>query len=161
MLHKSRESLQVIVNWFIPIDSTYIIRVFRAYKSPHQLSLFVTNKIVLQKVTYQTTTRHTRTLVKAKKNLVEASSSRCERSRDNMNNFIKCDNKIMIKLAKNILYDARSKFTETHYHFVKENMHSKEIDLVYSYTNENVAAIFTQPLGKEKNEICMNWLGVV
>jgi hypothetical protein len=40
------------------------------------------------------------------------------------------------------MYHARSKHIEAHYHFVREKKQSKEIDLIYCNTNENVAEIF-------------------
>jgi hypothetical protein len=54
------------------------------------------------------------------------------------------------------VYHARSKHIEAHYHFVREKIQSKEIDLIYCNTNENVADIFTKPLGKAKFEIFRN-----
>jgi len=75
--------------------------------------------------------------------------------------FIKCDNQSSIKLAKDHVYHAISKHIEAHYNFVRENIQSKEIDLIYCNTHENVADIFTKPLGKAKFEIFRNQLGVV
>ena len=40
-------------------------------------------------------------------------------------------------------------------------MQSKDINLVYYNTNENVVDIFTMPLGKEKFEAFRDQLGVV
>jgi hypothetical protein len=40
-------------------------------------------------------------------------------------------------------------------------MQSKEINLVYCNTNENVVYIFTKPLGKEKFETFIDELSVV
>ena len=67
---------------------------------------------------------------------------------------ISCDNQSTIKLANNPIYHARTKHIETQHHFVREKLQSKEIDLSYCNTNENVAEIFTKPLGKAKFEIC-------
>jgi hypothetical protein len=60
--------------------------------------------------------------------------------------IIKCDNQSSIKLENNPVYHAKSKHIETHHHFVREKIQSKEIDLVYCNTNDNVADIFTKPL---------------
>ena len=59
------------------------------------------------------------------------------------------------------MYHARSKHIEIEHHFVREKMQSKEINLVYCNTNENVVDIFTKPLGKAKFETFRDQLGVV
>lgn len=59
------------------------------------------------------------------------------------------------------MYHAGSKHIEIQDHFVREKMQSKEINLVYCNTNENVADIFTKPLGKAKFETFTHKLGVV
>lgn len=74
---------------------------------------------------------------------------------------IRCDNQSTIKLANNPIYHARTKHIETQHHFVREKLQSKEIDLSYCNTNENVADIFTKPLGKVKFEMCRNKLYIV
>jgi hypothetical protein len=56
-----------------------------------------------------------------------------------------------MKLAKNQINHARPKHIETRHHFVKEKIQSKEIDLMYCNTNENMADIFAKPLG---NTVC-------
>eukprot|EP00253_Pinus_taeda_P009302 PITA_09302 len=73
----------------------------------------------------------------------------------------RCDNKSTIKLANNPIYHARTKHIETQHHFLRETLQSKEIDLSYCNTSENVADIFTKPLGKAKFEICRNKLYIV
>eukprot|EP00253_Pinus_taeda_P006029 PITA_06029 len=74
---------------------------------------------------------------------------------------IRCDNQSTIKLVNNPIYHARTKHIETQDHFVREKLQSKEIDLSYCNTSENVADIFTKPLGKAKFEICRNKLYIV
>lgn len=63
---------------------------------------------------------------------------------------IKCDNKNSIKLENNLVHCARLKHIETQHHFVREKIHSKEVDLAYCGTDENVVGIFTKPIGKDK-----------
>jgi hypothetical protein len=74
---------------------------------------------------------------------------------------IKCDNQSSIKLTNNPIYHARSKHIETQHHFVREKIQSKEIDLMYCNTNDNVVDIFTKPLGKDKFVISRDKLGIV
>ena len=75
--------------------------------------------------------------------------------------IFKCDNQSSIKLAHNPIYHARTKHIEIQHHFVREKIQSKEIDLIYCNTTDNVADIFTKPLGKMNFEECRKQLGVV
>ena len=75
--------------------------------------------------------------------------------------IIRGDNQDTIKLTNNPIYHARTKHIDTQHHFVREKLQSKEIDLSYCNTSENVADIFTKPLGKAKFEICRNKLYTV
>ena len=74
---------------------------------------------------------------------------------------INCDNQSSIKLANNPMYHARTKHIEIQHHFIREKIQSKEIDLIYCNTDENMADIFTKPLGKAKFEVFREMLGVV
>ena len=75
--------------------------------------------------------------------------------------ILKCDNQSSIKLAHNPIYHVRTKHIEIQHHFVREKIQEKEIDLTYCNTIENVADIFTKPLGKMSFEVCRKQLGVV
>ena len=61
-----------------------------------------------------------------------------------------CDNMSSIQLANNPVFHARTKHIEVHYHYVREKVLAREIDMVYVNTNEQVADIFTKSLGAEK-----------
>ena len=63
---------------------------------------------------------------------------------------INCDNHSAIKLAHNPIYHARTKHVELQYHFVREKIESNEIELIFCNTKDNMADIFTKPLGKIK-----------
>jgi hypothetical protein len=76
-------------------------------------------------------------------------------------NVLKCDNQSSIKLAHNPIYHARTKHIEIQHHFVREKIQSKEIDLIYCNTTDNVADIFTKPLGKMNFEECRKQLSMV
>lgn len=56
MSNKVRESLAYIENCFTPPKGTFI-KVFGAYKSSHLMPLFVNDKVVMQEVVYQLSTR--------------------------------------------------------------------------------------------------------
>jgi hypothetical protein len=63
---------------------------------------------------------------------------------------IYCDNISNILLANNPVYHARSKHIEVHYHFIREKVLAKEIDLIHVSTENQVADIFTKALGTDK-----------
>eukprot|EP00253_Pinus_taeda_P028810 PITA_28810 len=75
--------------------------------------------------------------------------------------LIRGDNQSTIKLANNPIYHARTKHIDTQHHFVREKLKSKEIDISSCNTNENVADIFTKPLGKAKFEMYRRKLCIV
>ena len=58
------------------------------------------------------------------------------------------------------MFHARTKHIEVHYHFIQEKVLSKEIDLEYVNTEEQVADIFTKALGTEKLQMFRSLLGV-
>ncbi|XP_031264166.1 uncharacterized protein LOC116122465 [Pistacia vera] len=59
---------------------------------------------------------------------------------------IKSDSISSIMLASNPTFHARTKHIEVHYHFICEKIISKEIDLLYISTKDEVADIFTKAL---------------
>ncbi len=63
---------------------------------------------------------------------------------------IYCDNISNILLANNLVYHARTKHIEVHYHFIREKVLAKEIDLIHVSTEDQVADIFTKALGTDK-----------
>ena len=73
---------------------------------------------------------------------------------------IQCDNQSSIKLAHNPVYHARSKHIELQHHLVREKIESQEIELIYCNTSENVADVFTKPIGRIYFEDPRKKLGV-
>jgi hypothetical protein len=57
---------------------------------------------------------------------------------------IYCDNINSILLANNSIYHARTKHIEVHYHFIREKVLAKEIDLNHVNTEDQVTDIFTR-----------------
>jgi len=74
---------------------------------------------------------------------------------------IYCDNISSILLANNPVYYARTKHIEVHYHFIKEKVLAKEIDLIHVSTEDQVADIFTKALGTDKLRKFRKMLGVL
>ena len=66
-----------------------------------------------------------------------------------------------VKLAHNPFYHAKSKHIELRHHFVREKIESKEIELIYCNTSDNVVDIFTKPVGKIHFEVLRQKLGVL
>jgi transposase-like protein len=56
------------------------------------------------------------------------------------------DNQSAIKLAKNPVQHGRSKHIDTRYHFLRDHVKRKTIELQYCHTIEQVADMFTKPL---------------
>jgi len=75
--------------------------------------------------------------------------------------IIYCDNISIILLANNLVYHARTKHIEVHYHFIREKVLAKEIDLIHVSTKDQVAEIFTKALGTDKLKKFQKMLGVL
>jgi hypothetical protein len=74
---------------------------------------------------------------------------------------IYCDNINSILLANNLVYHARTKHIEVHYHFIKEKVIAKEIDLIHVSTEDQVVDIFTKALGINNLKKFQKMLGVL
>ena len=74
--------------------------------------------------------------------------------------IIKTDNQSTIKLAYNPVFHKNTKHIDTQFHFVREKLQSKEILVEYCKTSDNMADIFTKPLGRVKFELFRRMLGV-
>ena len=55
-----------------------------------------------------------------------------------------------IQLANNLVFHARNKNIEVHYHYVWEKVLAHEIKLVYVNTHDQVVDVYTKSLGAEK-----------
>jgi len=74
---------------------------------------------------------------------------------------IYCDNISSILLANNLVYHVRTKHIEVHYHFIREKVLAKEIDLIHVNTKDQVVDIFTKALGTDKLRKFRKMLGVL
>ncbi len=63
---------------------------------------------------------------------------------------IYCDNISSILLVNNPVYHVRTKHIEVHYHFIREKVLAKEIDLIHVSTEDQIADIFIKALGTDK-----------
>lgn len=71
------------------------------------------------------------------------------------------DNKSAQALARNPVFHDRSKHIDTRYHFIRENIMEKEIKLEYVKSADQVADIFTKPLGVDVFSKMRSMLGVM
>jgi hypothetical protein len=71
------------------------------------------------------------------------------------------DNINSILLANNPVYHARTKHIEVHYHFIREKVLAKEIDLIHVSTEDQVADIFTKALVTDKLRKFKKMFGVL
>jgi len=64
--------------------------------------------------------------------------------------IIYCDNINSIVLANNPVHHARTKHIEVHYHFIREKVLARKINLIHVSTEHQVANIFTKALNTNK-----------
>jgi hypothetical protein len=73
---------------------------------------------------------------------------------------IRVDNQSAIKLAHNPEFHKRSKHIEVKYHFTRELVEKKEINVKYVPTTEQLADILTKPLQKAKQQDMLKQIGI-
>ncbi len=71
---------------------------------------------------------------------------------DNINNIL---------FTNNPVYHVRTKHIEVHYHFIREKVLPREINLIHVSTENQVANIFTKALGTDKLKRFRKMLGVL
>ena len=72
-----------------------------------------------------------------------------------------CDNQSAIHLTEDLVFHARIKHVEVHYHFVREKVLRGEINMKYVRTEDQVADIFTKRVSGVKFEHFRRQLGMV
>ena len=65
-----------------------------------------------------------------------------------------------MKLAYNPIFHKNTKHIDTQFHFVREKLQSKEIFVEYCKSCDNMADIFTKPLGRINFELLRGMLGI-
>ncbi|GJS91424.1 retrovirus-related pol polyprotein from transposon TNT 1-94 [Tanacetum coccineum] len=71
-----------------------------------------------------------------------------------------CDNKSVIALCCNNVQHSRSKHIDIRFHFIKEQVENKVVELYFVNTEYQLANIFTKALGRERIEFLINKLGM-
>ncbi|MCO5592883.1 hypothetical protein L7F22_046887 [Adiantum nelumboides] len=76
-------------------------------------------------------------------------------------NTIYTDSQSALAVARNLVFLARTKHIEVHYHYVRERFSAGEISLAYVPTQDNLADLFTKALSHEKLEAFGKALGLL
>ncbi|KAG7300019.1 hypothetical protein JYU34_017061 [Plutella xylostella] len=71
-----------------------------------------------------------------------------------------CDNQSTIKLSGSDVYHARSKHIDVRYHFIREKVSSRKIEVHYKSTDEMAADVLTKGLHRTKHEFCCKAMGL-
>ncbi|WVZ91485.1 hypothetical protein U9M48_037651 [Paspalum notatum var. saurae] len=74
---------------------------------------------------------------------------------------LKMDNQSAIELSKNPVFHERSKHIDVKFHFIRECVSNRDIDLKFAGTQEQLADILTKPLAKERFQELRGKIGVV
>jgi len=53
---------------------------------------------------------------------------------------------LTIELAKNMVHHERSKYIDTHFHFIRDHVKKEEVKVMHATTHDQVVYIFTKPL---------------
>ncbi|GKF57736.1 hypothetical protein Tco_0171273 [Tanacetum coccineum] len=70
------------------------------------------------------------------------------------------DNKSASTLCCNNVQHSRSKHIDIRYHFIKEQVENRVVELYFVRTEYQLADIFTKALGRERLEFLINKLGM-
>lgn len=71
------------------------------------------------------------------------------------------DNKSTIALAKNPVFHERSKHIDTKYHFIRECIERREVELNYVKSQDQISDIFTKPLKSDAFNKFRSLLGII
>ncbi|CAL2228058.1 unnamed protein product [Prunus armeniaca] len=73
---------------------------------------------------------------------------------------ILCDNTSAIAMAKNSVFHQKTRYISGKFHFIREAIQAKEIELIYCKTEDQIADILTKALSKDRFVYLRNLLGV-
>ncbi|KAI5329168.1 hypothetical protein L3X38_028565 [Prunus dulcis] len=73
---------------------------------------------------------------------------------------ILCDNTSAIAMAKNPVFHQKSRHISRKFHFIREAIQAKEIELIYCKSEDQIADILTKALSKDRFVYLRNLLGV-
>ena len=70
------------------------------------------------------------------------------------------DNQSAITLSKNPVHYNRTKHIDTRYHFIRQCIEDKNIEIIFTRTEDRLADIFTKALGRMKLQEMRSQIGV-
>nr|GEW86789.1 hypothetical protein [Tanacetum cinerariifolium] len=73
---------------------------------------------------------------------------------------IKVDNKSAIELARNPVHHERSKHIDVRFHFIREHIRNREVQLTHVMSRDQAADIFTKALSAELFNLCKQKIGM-
>lgn len=68
--------------------------------------------------------------------------------------MVNCDNQSALDLSKNATYYRRTKHIDMRYHWLRDIVNTKEIELKKIYTDNNVTDILTKVVTRDKHQLC-------
>lgn len=71
-----------------------------------------------------------------------------------------CDNQSAIHLSKNASFHSRSKHIEVRYHWIRDVLYSKKMQLEKVHTDDNGADMLTKVVTRKKLEVCRRLAGM-
>ncbi|MCO5556229.1 hypothetical protein L7F22_009775 [Adiantum nelumboides] len=71
-----------------------------------------------------------------------------------------CDSQSAIQLARNLVFHAKTKHVDVRYHFIREVLEDKPLQLVKVYTDDNPADLLTKSLSSERFTHCRELMGI-
>ncbi|MCO5611309.1 hypothetical protein L7F22_065561 [Adiantum nelumboides] len=71
-----------------------------------------------------------------------------------------CDSQSAIQLARNPVYHLKTKNVDVKYHFIREMVENKQIQLVKVHTTDNPTDLLTKGLPEESFAHCRKLLGM-
>ena len=74
--------------------------------------------------------------------------------------ILHCDSQSAIQLAKNPVFHAKTKHVDVKYHFIREVLEDKLLQLAKVHTSENPADLLTKGLSSERFAHCRALMGI-
>ncbi|KAK8931081.1 hypothetical protein KSP39_PZI016518 [Platanthera zijinensis] len=74
--------------------------------------------------------------------------------------MLMCDNQSAIHLGKNSMFHSRSKHIDTRYHWIRDVVEKKELELLKVHTDDNGADMLTKVVTRGKFETCVRIVGM-
>jgi hypothetical protein len=74
---------------------------------------------------------------------------------------LQCDNQSIVKLVQNPVLHAHMRHIEMHHHYICEQIHSGQLDLMYVATTKQETYILIKPLSSNKFHAFKTYIGVL